>query len=396
MSHGTRIPAALVFTITLGLTACASQSPNVIPGTSGENATSTAAAASSSQSAAPAMTQSTTRTAPMQSSSSATSSRPILNSAHPGDYTVVRGDTLWDISSRFLRDPWLWPEIWQVNPQIENPHLIYPGDVVSLIYVDGKPRLRVARAANATRLSPQIRATDLDTPITTIPYEVISAFLSKPTVVDRSEAERLPYIVAAEDGRIVAGAGIDVYARGLSDALEGSRFNVLHIGDKFRDPQNRRVLGYEALYVGEGRVDQGGDPAVMALTDSQREALRGDRLLPIGPSDIPMNFLPQAPSQQVEGAIVSVVDGISLIGPYQIVVINRGEPDGLTAGSVLAVYRRGQKVKDVWGRGIKKRVDLPNEHAGEIMVFRAFENISYALVMRASKDMHAADIVTNP
>ncbi len=192
--------------------------------------------------------------------SMAPSSPPVrLRANHPDRYVVVRGDTLWDISARFLEDPWLWPEIWQVNPQIQNPHLIYPGDVISLVYIDGRPQLRIERGAPAglrtERLSPQVRVEQLDQAIDTIPYALIEPFISRPTVLEKGEAERLPYVLSTK-GHLLAGADFEVYVRskdgkGFND---GSRYSVVHVGDKLRDPDNGDTLGYEAAFVGEGRI----------------------------------------------------------------------------------------------------------------------------------------------
>jgi len=330
-----------------------------------------------------------------------------LSPTAPERYTVVKGDTLWDISGKFLQDPWFWPEIWQVNPQIDNPHLIYPGDVISLVYVGGRPQLRLERGGEVAalppgtptdRLSPHVRVEPLGQAITTIPYEAIAPFLSRPTVLSRDEVDAAPYILAMRNQHLVAGQGQSVYARSSDTLPNGASYAVYHVGEPYRDPDNNNVIGYEALYVGQGQIVHEGDPAKLLLTESRREVLAGDRLLPVE-TDMPLNFYPSAPSTEVEGRIVAVLDGVSRIGQYNIVVLNRGASAGLEQGHVLEVYQAGDVVYDRYSTehwpGIR-RVHLPEEHAGLVLVFRVLEDISYALVTEATNEIRVADVVRNP
>ncbi len=324
--------------------------------------------------------------------------QPVLNPRHPDTYVVRPGDTLWDIAAMFLRDPWYWPEIWQINPQVANPHLIYPGDVLSLAYLDdGRPVIvREGGPGNTVRLSPRVRAMPLEEAIPTIPFETLRAFLSRPSVLAESELERLPYIVAQRDG-LMGAAGNDVYVRGTEGQV-GAIFNVLHVGEPLVDPDDDAVLGYEGVYVGQGAVRRTGDPSTLRLTDTAREALIGDLLLQ-QEEDYPANFVPQAPAGAIDGRIISVVDGISLIGQYQVVVINRGARHGLEPGHVLRAFTLGEEIVDPIaseGRFGKQKVRLPEELAGTMMVFRTFERMSYALVMEANSEIHVMDAVRNP
>mgnify|MGYP001819143582 CR=1 FL=1 len=311
----------------------------------------------------------------------------------------------------FLRDPWFWPEIWYVNPQVENPHLIYPGDVLTLVYVDGQPQIRLERGAQRGgdgRLSPRIREEDLPEAIATIPFEVISAFLSKGAVLSEEQINELPYIVAIREDRLTAAAGNDVYVRG--EVTEDAGYSVVHIGEQLVDPDDEAVVGYEGIFVGEGTLRRGGDPGTLRLNRTKREALQGDRLLTLE-FDIPLNFYPRAPEQEMQGRIIHVVDGISRIGQYQVVVLNRGDRDGLEAGHVLTVMQRGDVVTDNQGnRGYRdftsranqsnslfgEKVQLPSEMAGTVMVFKTYERISYALVMEADVAIRVLDGVVNP
>ena len=314
-----------------------------------------------------------------------------LNPAHPDRYVVQKGDTLWDISAMFLRDPWFWPEIWYANPQVTNPHLIFPGDVLTLVYLEGQPRIMLERGRTGVRLQPQVRVEPLEDAILTIPYDRIAAFLSRPKVLDASTVDSAPYILTSRRGHLAHGSNTEVYARG--DGLDdGQIFSVMHIGDKLRDPDDGRMLGYAATYVGEGTVIREGDPATLYLNSTAREALNGDKLLPVE-TDFPLQFVPRAPEQSIDGRIIDVQDGISLVGSYQIVTLNRGTAAGLEPGHVLAVWQAGQRVSDRFGGG---SVDLPEEYAGYLMVFRTFEDISYGLIMQASNEIRMLDKVRNP
>jgi len=326
-----------------------------------------------------------------------TERRVPLAEGHPDEYVVQPGDTLWDIASTFLRDPWYWPEIWHVNPEIANPHLIYPGDVLALVTIDGETRIMAVRGSSY-RLSPQARVTPLDESIRSIPYEEIAAFLSKGLVLEKNQIEQLPYVLAVREGHLIAAAGNDVYVRGGEPAQPGTRYSLVHVGDELVDPDDNQVVGYQGIYVGEGALSRGGDPATVALTETNREALRGDRLLPES-VDIPLNFFPKSPDTEIDGRIISVVDGLYLIGQYQTVVLNRGARDGLAPGDVLTVYQEGEVVKDRFAGASMfsgEKVKLPDEEAGTVMVFKVYDRIGYGLVMQATSDIHVLDAVRNP
>lgn len=329
-----------------------------------------------------------------------------LAADHPDEYVVKEGDTLWDIAATFLDDPWYWPEVWYVNPQVENPHLIYPGDVLALVMIDGEPRVTTVRGS-AYRLSPRVRSTPLDEAITSIPYEQIAAFLSRGLVLERDQIQELPYVLGTRGNHLIAAAGNEVYVRGGEPAPTGTRYGLVHVGEELVDPDDGRVIGYQGIFVGEGTLARGGDPATVALTDSSRETLAGDRLVP-ETVDIPLNFFPKAPDSEVDGRIIHVVDGVSLIGQYQVVVVNRGARDGLAPGDVLTVFQAGEVVRDRFANGSGltggfmstigggESVKLPDEEAGEVMVFKVYDRIGYALVMEATSDIHVLDAVRTP
>lgn len=336
----------------------------------------------------------------MSSSAVTTSSGPTLvrvnepvplAEGHPNEYVVQIGDTLWDIAATFLKDPWYWPEIWYVNPEIENPHLIYPGDVLGLVTIDGKPRVTNVRASTY-RMSPEARVTPLTESVSSIPYESVSAFLTTGVVLEKSQAEALPYLLETRGDHLVAAAGNEIYVRGLDGQAPGTRYSVVHIGDPLIDPDDNKLVGYQGIWVGEGTMRRGGDPATVSLTDTTQEAIEGDRLLP-ETVDVPLNFFPKAPNSVIDGRIISVVNGVTQIGQYQVVVINRGARNGLAVGDVLTVFQAGQKVNDrVKGGSVR----LPDEAAGTIMVFKVYDSIGYALVMEATQAIHLLDAARNP
>lgn len=322
-----------------------------------------------------------------------------LNPTHPDRYTVVKGDTLWDISARFLKDPWKWPDVWELNPQIRNPNLIYPGDVVSLIFRNGQPVLQVERSSpvsdNVVKLSPQVRVTTLERPIPTVPTDAIEQFLLKAQVISPEESTDSAYVLSMEEERLVGGTGNKIYGRNLRP-IPGGRFEVVRVGRVYRNPDSDTVLGYEALHIADARTEAYGDPSTLTLIKASRETLIGDRLLPSQDlGKINYNFLPSAPDKPVEGKIIALFDAVSQVGQYQVVVLNQGQNAGLHAGHVLAIYHAGDKVRDIVGdKGGK--VQLPDSRSGVLMVFRVFDKVSYALVMNATRDVHLYDMVRNP
>lgn len=326
-----------------------------------------------------------------------------LTSNHPDQYVVQQGDTLWDISTMFLEDPWFWPEIWFVNEQIENPHLIYPGDILKLVWMDGRPRIiiepgdRRVQRGDPIRVSPRIRYEDLDEAITTIPYGAIKAFLSRPSVLPADQVKSMPYILSSKDKHLISGSGNTIYARGFSIPPEiGDVFNVVQIGEELRDPDDNTLIGYDGVYAGEARTTRTGDPASLVLVTTTREVLNGNRLLRDNQT-LPLNFFPSAPARQIDGSIISILDAISVTGSNQIVVINRGARHGIEEGNLLIILHKGEVVSDRFEGGIfDEKVTLPDEPAGMMMVFKIFDRISYGLIVEATSEIRKYDLVRNP
>lgn len=338
---------------------------------------------------APAATTTAVVSDSYASSSGGASGIP-LNPRHPTRYVVKKGDTLWDISAMFLRDPWYWPEIWYVNPQVANPHLIYPGDVLRLVYMDGRPQVILERGGTV-RMSPRVRREPLADAIPTIPYDRIAAFLGRPTVLDADAVDDAPYILTDRREHLIHGANSEVYVRG--GGFDGNQlYNVFSIEDKLVDPDDGDLLGYEAVWVGEGSIVRDGDPATMYLSMTAREALNGDKVLPVE-DDFPLYFQPSAPGSDVEGQIISVVDGVSVLGQYHVVALNRGSVHGLAPGHVLSIWQAGREVDDRFGGG---KVELPEEYSGLLMVFRTFDEMSYGIIVRSTSEIRILDKVRNP
>ena len=344
-------------------------------------------------------------------------SSSVMAPNYPERYVVVKGDTLWDISKRFLNDPWLWPSVWHINPNIRNPHLIYPGDIIVMYIVDGKPYItldgqagmqpvRVASrkptepvkpGLKVVKLSPSARVSGIHKAISTIPMNAIRPFLDRPRVVTEDQLEDAPYIVSSYEEHLISGTGNRVYARNLNKPLTG--YNIVRPGIEYVDPESGDVLGYEAIYLADARLVKVGkdedEPATLVVTKALREVLNNDVLIPHEEREQMFQFTPRSPETKIKGQIMAVFNGVSQIGQHMVVVLNRGEKDGLAPGHVLAVLQKGATVNDT-RKWIFSRVDLPDERAGIMMVFKTYKNLSYALIMEANRAMHIHDRFENP
>lgn len=318
---------------------------------------------------------------------------PRLQENAPAVHTVVKGDTLWDISGTFLRNPWMWPEIWHVNTQIENPHLIYPGDQIRLTYLDGQPRLTLDTSGRIYKLEPKAHVLSAGEAIDTIPLDHINSFLSRSRVVDKKEFLLSPYVVSGFDEHLIAGQGDDVYVRGEVDDV-GTVYGVYREAEEFIDPVTKEELGMLARDIGSGEIiKKSGEISTMAMTRSTEEVRAGDRLLRQEERPIESTFYPSPPVGDVEGYILSVEEGVNQVGKLDVVVINKGSRELMSVGNVLAVHKRGGRIRDRVAGGW---VTLPDERAGLIMVFRVFEKVSLALVLEASQGLTVDDKITNP
>lgn len=314
-----------------------------------------------------------------------------FNENIPDKYTVKTGDTLWDISDFFLRDPWLWPEIWYVNPQIKNPHLIYPGDMISLVYIDGRPRLTLERSRNV-KLSPGVKVLPHAAAIPALPLDIVNNFLSRNRIVTQEEIDAAPYVVAGYEKRLLSGVNDTFYARGQFD--ETPSYGLYRIGKPYVDPETKEELGIRAQDVGSAKLKTvDGDIGTLLATRVIEEIRVGERLLPHEERRLESVFYPDSPDSAIKGIILAVEGGLSQVGHLDVVAINQGEREGLKQGDVLAIFKRGETVTD---KIAKEKITLPNERAGLLMVFRTFEKMSYGLILNAERPLAVNDIVENP
>jgi len=317
-----------------------------------------------------------------------------LNEDVPETYIVKKGDTLWGISGMYLQKPWLWPQLWDANPQIDNPHLIYPGDELYLVWIDGQPRLRMRRGRDV-KMTPNMRISDLDLAIPIIPLDEIGPWLKWSRIVAEGELSGAPYIVAGSGGNLLSAPGDRVFGRG--NFPEGERaFGIYRPGEAYYDPITNELLGYQAQDIGNSKLLSGPGEAVAELevTRVTEEVRISDRLLPLRERVIDATFHPRPPSVEIEnGFMIAVPGGVTQIGTNDIVVLNKGLRDGLEVGQVLAVYQAGELVFDEIA---KENVLLPDIRAGLAMVFEVFEKASYAIILKSDKPLKVGDKVKNP
>jgi len=315
-----------------------------------------------------------------------------LRSDTPDRYVVAQGDTLWGIASRFLKNPWQWPQIWGLNrQQVKNPHKIYPGDVVVLERTLNTTRLTLATDKETVKLSPTIRSEQFGvTAIPSIPASSIEPFLSQPLVIERNGLANAPYLLGSSDNRVIFSAGNIIYASNLP-ADKGLVWQIFRPGKALKDPDNSdQILGYEAEYLGDAKASAFDDVSTVTITKATQEILKGDRLVP-SPGIIFNNYAPHAPEIPIHGRIISVYGGVTQIGKGAIITLNKGTLDGLEMGHVLAVYRRS------YAKSLERKiVQLPDERTGLVFVFRVFDKLSYALVVQSTQSIQILDVVKNP
>lgn len=318
----------------------------------------------------------------------------------PDKYTVVRGDTLWDISSKFLKRPWRWPELWGMNKEeIKNPHLIYPGQILLLERNGDTARLRIANGVGATpndtvKLSPMTRSkSTANDAIPAIPYNVIAPFLSQPLIVEEGALKSAPRIVATQEGRLKLGPNDTAYVRGITNDSVTDYF-VFRPATPLRDPDTRKILAYEAFFLGTAKLTRPGDPATVRILSAKEEIGISDRLVPTEKSAF-VNYVPRAPQTTSKGRVVSIYGGVNMGGNNQVITINLGRNQGLEVGDVFALAHFGGKAKDR-SDGRNENIHLPDEPYGLIFVFRTFDQLAYALVMNVRMPVEVGDIVQKP
>lgn len=316
----------------------------------------------------------------------------------PDRHIVVRGDTLWGISGKFLKQPWRWPEIWNMNKaEIKNPHWIYPGDVIMLDYSSGKPRLKIGKSVgsggnSSSRVQPKVYSEAVQQVIPSIPPNAIEPFISQPLVIEPGEDENNPRIVASQEDRMFMGAGDTAFATGIPDASVVN-WNIFRKGKPLKDPDTGEVIGHEAFFLGNARLVQPGEPSALRIVIAKEEIGRGDRLVPAPPANI-IAYAPHRPEQDISGKVMSIYGGVNEGGTSSVVSINRGTNDSLEVGHVVALFRN--RVAVGYDEGRKVSTVIPEERYALAFVFRVFKRVAYALVVESSKAVIIGDSVKNP
>ncbi len=363
-----------------------------------------------------------------------------VRSDHPDEYVVVKGDTLWDISGKFLEQPWQWPAIWHSNPQIENPHLIYPGDHISLIYVDGKPQLVINDDKTTVRMSPGAHPLQRDA-IQPVEWDAIKQFVTNARVLLPGTFSDLPYVVANENERVMATVKDLTYVRGI-DGRVGEEFAIVRLRHIYYDDngvvkrarhhryrehlsgnseypddiwnatlswrrKNPEVLGYEFWDIAVARLVKGGDPATLKIQGGQTEVKAGDFVLPIDDYKYDAQLIPHTPRPVPDGMeVIALTQNTYGSGHYQIITINVGQNQGVEAGHVFSAFRPGKRVQDQvkyptgsWAanKTLKgDKVTLPDGFSAHVLVFRVFDEVSYAMIMDGDRPVREHDILKHP
>jgi hypothetical protein len=332
---------------------------------------------------------------------SATKGKLELADNAPDSYTVVKGDTLWGISGKFLKSPWRWPEVWKLNTeQIKNPHWIYPGQV---IYLDRNgpngPTLSLTPpgASPYEKLSPQVYSTPANA-LSTVPLEYIQALLIEPLVTDSPLQPEAGTIIGLQEDRVIAGANTTVFARHLTPGQDA--WSIYRTGSPINDPVSGEVLGYEAIMVGNARVttpENGGTAAALQVTKVKHEVQTSDQLLPTG-KETAFAAVPRAAPADLQAAVSSIYGGLEQTGRYGIITISAGRNKGVEPGQVIALdrFRGNANYRGRTGDEKVQLIPLPSERYGVAMVFRVFNRLSYAIVLDSSLPVQMGDNVVAP
>ena len=353
----------------------------------------------------------------------------VYEPEYPEIYIVQKGDTLWDISTVFLRDPWHWPEIWFKNPQIENPHLIYPGDQLAIIYVGGtkmiqllkrgddNPQQTTSTSGTSTststttgttpattdttgikivKLSPRVRSEVIDATRPSIPIEDLRHLLARPILISEAELDKAAYVVSSADAHLINSTNDKIYVRQLNTSIGNGRYQIFKPDKALHDPDTGELLGYQSLHAGEAKLLVAGDPATLRVTSSVREILQNDKVVPIDNTGFERDYFPQPPYAYLKGRIVALLDAVYQAGRYQTIAINLGERDGLQTGNLLRVMQNGKAIPDYAETEPGYTVKLPDERVGLVLVVRTFEKMSYALVMEADHPISLKNYVESP
>lgn len=320
-------------------------------------------------------------------------------------YTVQRGDTLWDISTHFLRDAWLWPEIWYKNPQIDNPHLIYPGDQLAIIYIGGQKRVQLVKRGDVfeqtkglkiVKISPRVHSKPLDSSIPSIPIDSVRQLLARPILIDEQELADAAYILSSVDQHLANSTDDIIYVRGIDPADQQGKYHIFRPNKPIVDSVTGEAFGYESLYLGEAKIVRHGDPASLRITSATREILRDDRLIPVNNSDIERDFFPAPPQEEINGRVISILDGISQVGQFNTIAINLGIRDNIQVGHLIQIDHQGKVIRDHNEADPNFLIKLPNERSGVAIVIKTYEKMSFCLILEATVPVKVDDLIVTP
>lgn len=322
-----------------------------------------------------------------------------LRKGHPVQYEVKPGDTLWAMANKFLDNPVEWPVLFNANPNIHNPNKIYPGQILTLEIVNGHPALRV-QAGGTVKLNPEIRSEAENNSIDAVPYRIIAPFLTETRVLEPNTMNNAATVVAQVGEHIAAGDGDQIYIQGLSNTIDtdtdgNPAYSVFRFANALIDPITKKNLGYIAMHLGNVEILQAGNPATAIIVKARKEIIVGDKVLPYDVVESKPNFELSLPSSDLQGQIIYVLNGMTQIGQYQIVVINLGQQQGVKVGNMFSVYQAGKNIPNLT-KSKQKTIQLPDEYAGDMMIFRVFDQVSFGLVMQASRPIHLLDNVRSP
>ena len=355
----------------------------------------------------------------------------------PTRYVVKQGDTLWGISGKYLYRPWQWSRLWGANrSKIRNPDRIYPGQVLVLRYVNGRPRLSVERGAGGdiplVKLSPRVREVSSGYGIQAINVNFYRMFMQHPQVIDQMQTQHAPRLVEGPDNRLIYSKGERVYAYEIT---EPGRYLVYRARKDITDPETKKYLGQEVVFSGIVATLPGTNSALDSRTREDAEALpnneyytrlhpmlkvptqtaqpmvveeavseirKGDYLLKLEDGGDSFNMMPHAPSQHIDAKVVSIFDGISEAGQFQTITLNKGSAHGLEKGTVLSLYKRSRQVKMDMQKGkdgsrsVVKYLSIPAEEAGLAMVYRVSQNLASAIILESKTNIGIGDTASEP
>ena len=355
----------------------------------------------------------------------------------PTRYVVKQGDTLWGISGKYLYRPWQWSRLWGANrSKIRNPDRIYPGQVLVLRYVNGRPRLSVERGAGGdiplVKLSPRVREVSSGYGIQAINVNFYRMFMQHPQVIDQMQTQHAPRLVEGPDNRLIYSKGERVYAYEIT---EPGRYLVYRARKDITDPETKKYLGQEVVFSGIVATLPGTNSALDARSREDAEALpnneyytrlhpmlkvpsqtaqpmvvevavseirKGDYLLKLEDGGDSFNMMPHAPSQHIDAKVVSIFDGISEAGQFQTITLDKGSAHGLEKGTVLSLYKRSRQVKMDMQKGkdgsrsVVKYLSIPAEEAGLAMVYRVSQNLASAIILESKTNIGIGDTASEP